>query len=105
MFIVDGKITAIDEKRQILTVTAAINDIAHYIRCNPKEARVALTDSRTMSNEQRKKVYAMLSEIADWQGELPALLKKQLKLAFRLKRLNGLAEDLSLSNAPLEICS
>ena len=105
MFVLDGKITEFDEKRQIVTVTATVNDISHYIRCNPKEARVALTDSRTMSNDQRKKVYAMLSEIADWQGELPELLKRQMKLAFRLKRLNGLAEDFSLSNAPMEICS
>lgn len=103
MFIVDGKVTTFDEKRQILTVTADIYDIQRFIRCNPKEARVGLVDSRTMSHEQRKKVYALLSEIADWQGELPELLKKQMKLDFRLKRLNGMAEDFSLSDAPMEL--
>lgn len=103
MFIVDGKVTAFDEKRQILTVTAGIDDLQRFIRCNPKEARVGLVDSRTMSHEQRKKVYALLSEIADWQGELPELLKKQMKLEFRLKRLNGMAEDFSLSDAPMEL--
>lgn len=103
MFIVDGKVTAFDEKRQILTVAAGIDDIQRFIRCNPKDARVGLVDSRTMSHEQRKKVYALLSEIADWQGELPELLKKQMKLEFRLKRLNGMAEDFSLSDAPMEL--
>ena len=103
MFIVDGKVTAFDERASLITVKAHIDDLDRFIKCNATEARVGLVDSRTMSHEQRKKVYALLSEIADWQGELPELLKKQMKLEFRLKRLNGMAEEFSLSDAPMEL--
>lgn len=103
MFIVDGKVTAFDERASLITVKAHIDDLDRFIKCNATEARVGLVDSRQMSHEQRKKVYALLSEIADWQGELPELLKKQMKLDFRLKRLNGMADDFSLSDAPMEL--
>ena len=103
MFIVDGKVTAFDERASLITVKAHIDDLDRFIKCNATEARVGLVDSRQMSHEQRKKVYALLSEIADWQGELPELLKKQMKLEFRLKRLNGMVEDFSLSDAPMEL--
>lgn len=103
MYILDGKVADYNEKNSTLTITARVDNIDRFIKCNPTEARVGLVDSRAMSNEQRKKVYALLSEIADWQGELPELLKKQMKLEFRLKRLNGMAEDFSLSDAPMEL--
>ena len=36
-------------------------------------------DGRHISNEQRKKAYATLNDIAKWNGDLPEVLKEQMK--------------------------
>lgn len=105
MYILDGKVADYNEKNSTLTITARVDNIDRFIKCNPTEARVGLVDSRAMSNEQRKKVYALIGEIAEYCGEASEIMKKQMKLQFRLKRLEGLAKDFSLANAPMELCS
>lgn len=104
MNILDGKVTAFNERTGELTISAK-TDIDSYLRECPKEARVALTDSREMSHEQRKKVYALMGEISEWSGETTERIKDLLKLEFKVKRLQGLVDEFSLSNAPKSLVS
>lgn len=39
-------------------------------------------DGRHISNEQRKKAYATLNDIAKWNGDLPEVLKEQMKYRY-----------------------
>ena len=64
-----------------------------------------LKDSRTVTAEQRKKIYAMLNEIADYMGEFPDIVKKQFKWELRYKRYKGMLDDFSLSNCSIETAS
>ena len=104
MDIIDGKITDYNESGE-LTIKARYNNVGRFIECGYKEARILLRDSRTITADQRKKIYAMIAEIADFVGEYPELMKKQLKLECRLERLEKMCEDFSLSDCSVEIAS
>lgn len=52
------------------------------IRKRIKEAEVRLDDGRTISNEQRKKIYATIKDIADWYCDLPEYMKEDLKYGY-----------------------
>jgi len=43
---------------------------------------VFVDDGRQMSGEQRKKIYALLGEISEWNGDVVDALQQQMKLAF-----------------------
>ena len=102
--IIDGKITDYDECGE-LTIKARYENVDRLIKCGYKEARIMLQDSRTITAEQRKKIYAMMSEISDFVGEFPELMKKQLKLECRKKRLRNMCKDFSLSDCSIERAS
>ncbi|WP_433322364.1 putative HNHc nuclease [Weissella tructae] len=46
------------------------------------EAVLNLPDNRKISNVQRKKAYAIMSDIADWTGYVPEEIKAQMKFMF-----------------------
>lgn len=104
MTIIDGVIKDYNERTGELVITAKV-DMNDYLRECPKEARIGLMDSRGMTHDQRKKVYALMGEIAEWSGELPERIKELLKIEFMVHRLNGLVDEFSLSDAPKSLVS
>ena len=44
-----------------------------------KDCEIRFDDGRTITNEQRKKAYATIRDIADWTGEPPEAMKEWLK--------------------------
>jgi len=44
-----------------------------------KDCEIRFNDGRTITNEQRKKAYATIRDIADWTGEPPEAMKEWLK--------------------------
>lgn len=47
-----------------------------------KSVEIRLDDGRTISAEQRKKLYATIRDIAEWQGDLPEYTKELLKYTY-----------------------
>jgi hypothetical protein len=56
---------------------------------------IRLTDGREISAEQRKKIFAMVRDIANWSGDEPECIRKFTEFEYRLQ--NGL-EPFSLSD-------
>ena len=52
---------------------------------NMRQLEVRFDDGRTITNEQRKKAYATISDIAKWTGYLPEEAKEQLKYLYVTK--------------------
>lgn len=105
MNVIDGKVTAFDEKTGTATVSVQVDNLGEFLRQSPREARVLLVDRRAITAEQRKKIYALIGEIGEWVGEYPETLKRQLKLDFRLKRLERMCGDFSLADCPEALAS
>lgn len=104
MEFIDGKITDYAPSGE-MTIQAHYDNIDRFIKCGYSNAIIMLRDSRTITAEQRKKIYAMLGEISDYMGEFPEIVKKQMKLVFQLEQLKGMACDFSLSNCSVELAS
>lgn len=49
---------------------------------NPRTVEVRIVDGRTISDVQRRKTYAILRDIADWNGDEPEWLKEYFKFSF-----------------------
>lgn len=101
---IDGKITEYTPNGN-MTIQARFDNLDRFVKCGYSEALIMLKDSRTITNEQRKKIYAMLGEISDYIGEYPEIVKKQMKLSFQLEQLKSMACDFSLSNCSVELAS
>ena len=86
MQFLDGTITDLTPQGDI-TIRAHFDNIESFMRCGYSTARILLNDSRTITAEQRKKIYAMLTEIAEFVGDFPEIVKKTMKWEFRLQRL------------------
>lgn len=43
---------------------------------------VKFSDGRHITPEQRKKIYALMGEIADWSGHMPEFVKERMKYGF-----------------------
>lgn len=104
MELLEGQITDYTERGDII-IRARYENIGRFIECGYKEASILLRDSRTITAEQRKKIYAMLGEIADYMGEFPDIVKKQFKWELRYKRYKGMIDDFSLSDCSVETAS
>lgn len=88
-----------------MTIQAKFENIERYIKCGYRDVRILLQDSRTITVEQRRKIYAMLGEIADFIGDFPEIVKKTMKWEFRLQRLEKMAGDFSLADCSVELAS
>ena len=104
MELIDGKITDYTPSGE-MTIRAQYGNIERFIKCGYATARIMLTDSRTITPEQRKKIYAMLEEIAEFIGDFPEVVKKTMKWEFRLQRLEKMAGDFSLGDCSVELAS
>lgn len=104
MEILDGKILDYRPNGD-MTITARYENIERFIKCGYAEARIMLIDSRTITAEQRKKIYALLGEIADFVGDTVEVIKREMKLDFRLRNFERMAADFSLGTCPVELAS
>lgn len=46
------------------------------------QGELRIDDGRTITSEQRRKTYATIRDIADWNGDLPEALKEHMKYMF-----------------------
>lgn len=92
----------------LATITATI-PLDDYIRKGYKNVLIYLTDSRQLSDKQRRFCYSLIEAIADAQGEHVKtvdreMTKQYMKLRFITEDIEPLAQHLfSMSNAPMDI--
>lgn len=68
-----------------LTVVAPLEDDFQIIKQNITECEIRLDDGRTISADQRKKIYATMRDIAAYTGYLPEQVKAIAKYDFIAK--------------------
>lgn len=95
--LMQGTVTNYDERTGEVTITLTV-DQALFLRENPHSALVRLYDSRKITDDQRRMAYALINEIADWAGEEPEVVKKQMKLTFKVRKYREILDELSLSD-------
>lgn len=95
--LMQGTVTNYDERTGEVTITLTV-DQALFLRENPHSALVRLYDSRKITDDQRRMAYALINEIADWAGEEPEVVKKQMKLTFKVRKYREMLDELSLSD-------
>ena len=102
MEILDGVVA--DYRNGVITAKADYKNTERFCRISPGECMIVLKDSRTITSEQRKKAYALLSEISDYMGEMPEYTKRLFKLKFIHEQMKGMADDVfSLGNCDVTL--
>lgn len=71
-----------DYDEELLTVTAPYSDTMRLIRQRITRAEICLDDGRTISADQRRKIYATLRDISLWSGHAPEYLKELMKYGY-----------------------
>lgn len=104
MDIIDGTITAIGENGEI-TIKATYDNLSRFVKCGFKNVRIALQDNRKITSEQRKKIHAMVEEIAEYVGEMPDVMKELLRMKFKQRYMQELAESFSFSDCSMALAS
>lgn len=101
-----GHITDIDEGG-VATIKATLPNLYHALDRKYGEVEIILPDGRRISPEQRRKCYALLSEIAEWidgkqTPETVEDAKQVMKWDFILKRMESQERQLfSLSSCDM----
>jgi len=97
MEIISGKIIRHDERG--LTIAAVYTNIGRAALRQYDTVVIGLPDGRRISPEQRKKAHALIGEIAEWVGDLPEYVKRQMKFEYIASRMQALEKKLfSLSD-------
>lgn len=107
----DGKITNISTDGTI-TIKVKYDDIDTLINRKCKDVVVEFIDKRQITPQQRKMVWALIGEIAEWMGEsktqtMKSMINEAMKLDFLVEELDEDPEkSFSLSTAPISVvCS
>lgn len=93
-------------------ILSAVNDVITIQVCadaqnwcidhNAKTVEVRIDDGRSITNDQRRKIYATMRDIAEWSGDMPDSIKAFFKWTFCGDNQH---EDFSLSDVDRETAS
>lgn len=78
---VHGTITAYDGK--LLTIQPDGDISRELLQKSVEDVEIRLNDGRTITNDQRRKAYALIADVARWSGHDPEDAKAWLKFYFR----------------------
>lgn len=67
----------IDENSHML-LRASEDIVRDFIRTGFRTVEIRIDDGRTISGEQRRKIFAIIGDIADWSGYVPDDIRKLL---------------------------
>lgn len=77
---ISGRIISCD--RDILTIQMARDAQGWCQEHAAREVEIRIDDGRSISPEQRRKIYATLRDIAEWSGDIPEAVKNYFKWSF-----------------------
>jgi len=66
------------DERNNLILKPDCDIMREYMRKGFKRVEIRLDDGRTISADQRKKIFALVRDIADWNGDIPDGLRKYM---------------------------
>ena len=98
-----GRVVDYDETTGEVIIRAPA-DFTRLCQREVSEVEIILTDSRPLSSKQRRSVYAMIREIADYSGYTTDEAKEAMKLDFWTDELQQMGDRMfSLRDAPMSI--
>lgn len=100
---IKGRIVDYDPMTQELTIKAYYPDWRTLTKREYADCNVELIDSRSMSNKQRKAVYALLREIGKHTGQGLSSTKEAMKAKFAEEELGEAGREFSLSDSPMSL--
>jgi hypothetical protein len=97
--IINGHLISVSGKRVTIELDQPI-DLELLVKLtgdlHPSVA-VEIADNRTITPEQRKKAWAMINDIANWQGDLPKAVEETFKY-FAMSTYSEITEHFSLAD-------
>lgn len=97
---VQGKI--LSAENDVITIKVCADAEGWVFDHNAKTVEVRIDDGRSITSDQRRKIYATMRDIAEWSGDVPDSVKALFKLSFCG---GGEHEDFSLSDVDRETAS
>lgn len=96
-----GRITQFNEDGTVV-IQATVPNIERAVLRQYKDVLVGFTDGRRISPKQRRAIYALLGEIADYVGDCVESQKEAMKLDFIVNHLQGIQRKMfSLSDVDM----
>lgn len=86
----------------VITIRVRADAQSWCLDHNAKNVEVIIDDGRSITPDQRRKIYATMRDIADWMGDMPDTVKAFFKWSFCGDNEH---EDFSLSNVSRETAS
>lgn len=103
--VVLGEIKEFKDDGEVV-ITATLPNLDRALLRQYKKVEVGFCDGRTLSPEQRRKIYAIFGEIADWIGDEKESVKEQMKWEFVLNRMDKMRKRMfSLSDVDMNTAS
>ena len=103
--IIQGKIETMDDNGGIV-ITAIVPSVMRALVRKYKKVEIGLCDGRSISPEQRKKIYALLAEISDYVGDDTESTKRTMKMDFVMNRMQAMQRKMfSLSDVDMNTAS
>ena len=97
---VSGKILSVDN--DIITIQVCADAQGWCLEHNAESVEVRIDDGRSITNDQRRKIYATMRDIAEWTGDMPDAIKAYFKWSFCGDNQH---EEFSLSDVDRETAS
>jgi hypothetical protein len=105
MEVVKGKITTFNEDGTVV-IQATVPNIERAILRKYNDVEIGFSDGRYISAIQRRKVYAILNEIAAYAGDDTESTKTTMKFDFLMNRFQGIQRKMfSLSSVDMNTAS
>ena len=96
MNILTGEIVNYDG--EYLTVKPSVPIARELMKKQSESVELRLNDNRSISAEQRKKIFALIRDISSWNGDVPEYIRACMQFDFRIKNELG---PFSLSNCDM----
>lgn len=77
---VSGKILSVEN--DIIKIQVCADAQGWCLDHNARTVEVRVDDGRSITNDQRRKIYATMRDIADWSGDMPDFVKAFFKWQF-----------------------
>ena len=97
---VSGKILTVDN--DIITIRVCADAQGWCLEHSAETVEVRIDDGRCITNDQRRKIYATMRDIAEWTGDMPDAIKAYFKWSFCGDNQH---EEFSLSDVDRETAS
>ncbi len=97
---VNGKILYVEN--DVITIQVNADAQGWCLEHDAKTVELRLDDGRSITNDQRRKIYATMKDIALWSGDMPDAIKAYFKWSFCGDSQH---EDFSLSDVDRETAS